>query len=65
MLKIRTKRLVIRNASAAQRLADIQATIIDLADEDILDLVDILQPKPNSPLTEMASAEMVKRNISL
>jgi hypothetical protein len=65
MLKIRTKRLAIRNASAAQRLADIQATIIDLADEDILDLVDILQPKPNSPLTEMASAEMVKRNISL
>jgi hypothetical protein len=65
MLKIRTKRLAIRNASAAQRLADIQATIIDLADEDLLDLVDILQPKPNSPLTEMASAEMVKRNISL
>ncbi|RYF23061.1 MAG: hypothetical protein EOO77_02870 [Oxalobacteraceae bacterium] len=65
MLKTRTKRFAIRSASAAQRLADIQATIIELADEDLLDLVDILQSKPNSPLTKMASAEMVKRNISL
>lgn len=65
MLKTRTKRLAIRSASAAQHLADIQATIIDLADEDLLDLADIFQSKLKGPIAEMAAARNGKRNISL
>jgi hypothetical protein len=47
------------------RLAEIEAAVAALKDEDLLDLADIFSGKTVTTLKEMASAEMAKRNISL
>ena len=65
MLNSRIKRRTAAAAHAVARLADIQVSIVALNDEDLLDLADIFDAQAGSPLTELASAEMAKRNISL
>ncbi len=65
MLKIRTRRLAGRGEHALRRLANIESSIVALTDDDLLDLADIYKKEPLTPLGEMASAEMGRRNIRL
>lgn len=48
-----------------QRLSLIEASVARLGDEDLLDLADIFQADPHTPLREVAFAEMARRNIKL
>lgn len=64
MLNHRTKRLAARDARAVKRLAEIEASIATLSDDDLLDLADIFKEERRTPLSEIASAEMAKRKIS-
>lgn len=54
-----------RGARAIKRLAEIEASITALVDEDLLDLADIFKGEPRTTLGDMASSEMAKRDISL
>ncbi len=65
MLKTRMKRLADHGKRAVQRLAEIEASMTDLDNEDLLDLADIFKAKPHTPLGEMSFAEMARRNIRL
>lgn len=65
MLKTRTKRLADLGDRAVRRLADIQASITNLSNEDLLDLADIFKAEPRPPIGDMAFGEMARRNISL
>jgi hypothetical protein len=65
MLKIRIKRRADQAARAAERLALVETSIVALADEDLLDLADIFKTQTQTPLAEMASAELKKRATSL
>jgi hypothetical protein len=65
MLKTRMRRLADRGEPAVQRLAGIETSIAARADEDLLDLADIFDRQPLTPLGEIASAQMARRNISL
>jgi hypothetical protein len=65
MLKIRIKQRAKHGAYAAKRLAKIEASIVALGNEDLLDLADILKSHGRSPLAEIASTEMTKRQLSL
>ena len=65
MLKLRIKRRAAVGGRAVDRLAEIEAAVAALKDEDLLDLADIFSGETVTTLTEMASAEMAKRNISL
>ncbi len=65
MLKSRMKRRTIETARAAVTLADIEAAITALKDEDLLDLADIFAREAPSPLKPMIAAEMAKRGLSL
>ncbi|MEK9212864.1 hypothetical protein SM191_16750 [Sphingomonas sp. 2378] len=65
MLKTRMKRIADRQATTAKTVALIEASITALSNEDLLDLADIFNRDPRSPLGDMAFAEMAKRGISL
>ena len=65
MLKIRNKRRVEQGVQATERLARVEASIGALQNEDLLDLADIFRSQIDTPLAEMAAAEMKKRAISL
>jgi len=65
MLKSRIKRRAAVCGRAVDRLAEIEAAVAALKDEDLLDLADIFSGETVTTLKEMASAEMAKRNISL
>ena len=65
MLKIRTKRLAVEAERAIDRLAAVEASVRALGDEDLLDLADIFARGPSTPLRDIASAEMQRRNLSL
>ena len=65
MLKTRMKRVTDRGDHAVRRLAEIEASIADLSNEDLLDLADIFKAEPRSPIGDMAFLEMARRNISL
>lgn len=65
MLKTRIKRLADRGDHAVQRLAEIEASITSLSNEDLLDLADIFKTEPRPPIGDMAFVEMERRNISL
>lgn len=54
-----------RGSRAIKRLAEIEASIVALIDDDLLDLADIFARGPSTPLGEIASAEMAKRNLNL
>jgi hypothetical protein len=47
MLKIRKKREARRDALAAERLAQVEASVVRLADEDLLNLADIFKEAPD------------------
>lgn len=65
MLKTRIRRQAAEAERAVVRLAQVEASVTALADEDLLDLADIFAGETKTPLAEMASAEMLKRNLSL
>jgi hypothetical protein len=65
MLKSRMKRQAMQAARAATSLAQIEASIAVLKDEDLLDLADIFAREVASPLKAMAFAEMTKRSLRL
>ena len=65
MLKIRMKRDAEQNAGAMKRLTQIEMSIIELGNEDLLDLADILRGKPETALAQYAFAKMARRKISL
>lgn len=65
MLKTRMKRAADRGDHAVRRLAEIEVSIANLSDEDLLDLADIFKAEPGPPIGGMALAEMARRNISL
>jgi hypothetical protein len=65
MLKTRMKRVADRGDHAVRRSAEIEASIADLSNEDLLDLADIFKAEPCSPIGYMAFIEMARRNISL
>jgi len=65
MLKIRMKRDAEQNAAAMKRLTQIETSIIELPNEDLLDLADIFREKSETAIARYAFAEMARRNISL
>jgi hypothetical protein len=65
MLKIRIKRRAEHHVRAAHRLAQIETSIAELENEDLLDLADIFKSQSQSPLAKITSVEMRKRDISL
>lgn len=65
MLKFREKRIAAETARALRRLAAVEAAVVAFGDEDLLDLADILADGDQTPLREMAEAEMRRRKISL
>ncbi len=54
-----------RATRALKRLKEIEQSITALQDDDLLDLADIFAGQPQTPLGELAAAEMVKRKITL
>ncbi|KQN35387.1 hypothetical protein [Sphingomonas sp. Leaf38] len=65
MLRTRIKRRAAKADHAVVRLAAVQASVTALGDEDLLDLADIFSGDGRGPLGEMASAEVLIRNLSL
>ena len=65
MLKTRSRRLDRQGEAARRRLAEIEASIVTLGYEDLLDLADIYKAEQRTPLAKMAFAEMARRGISL
>ena len=65
MLKIRMKRDAEQNAAAMKRLTQIETSIIELPDEDLLDLADIFREKSETAIARYAFAEMARRKITL
>jgi hypothetical protein len=64
MLKTRIKQRAARAERTVVRLADIEASIAALVDEDLLDLADIFAGQPQTVLAELATAEMGKRKLT-
>ena len=65
MLKIRMKRHADRGALALKRLSNIETSIGNLVDDDLLDLADIFSTGNPTPLADIAAAEMKRRNLTL
>lgn len=65
MLKLRTRRSSRTRKGALGRIAAIEAAIVALSNDDLLDLVDIFGADRGGPLGEIGSAEMARRGISL
>ena len=59
------KRVADRGDHAVRRLVEIEASIANLSNEDLLDLADIFKVEPRPPIRDMAYVEMTRRNISL
>jgi hypothetical protein len=53
-----------RGARALKTLSEIEASIMSLHDEDLLDLHDIFAGSPNSALETLALNEMQRRNLT-
>lgn len=65
MLKARMKRLAEQSERAERRINAVETAIITLDDDDLLDLADIFEARPDNPIKDIARAEMQKRAISL
>jgi len=65
MLTRRIRRRAAEAEQAAVRLGAIQASVAALGDEDLLDLADIFRGLAPTPLWDMASAEMHRRDLRL
>jgi len=48
-----------------KRLTQIEMSIIELGDEDLLDLADIFRERSQTAIAQYAFAEMTRREISL
>ncbi|MGN7160521.1 hypothetical protein [Sphingomonas sp. SAFR-052] len=59
------KRLAEQGSRNDKRAAAIEAAIIALDNDDLLDLADIFEAKAENPIKEIARFEMAKRGISL
>jgi hypothetical protein len=64
MLKIKIKRRAAEASRALAKLVEIEASIVALNDEDLLDLADIFSVSEPSSIGDIASAEMTRRNLS-
>jgi hypothetical protein len=65
MTRQRTKWRADRGTRAIKLIAELEASITALGDEDLLDLADIFKGQPSTVLWGIAFAEMARRNISL
>ncbi|MEG3171156.1 hypothetical protein U1708_02910 [Sphingomonas sp. ZB1N12] len=65
MLKTRIRHRARRAAETEASLASINGSITALQDEDLLDLADIFRSQTETPIAEIAAAEMKKRGITL
>lgn len=65
MLRTRMKRLAEKSERTEQRVVAIEAAIVALDNDDLLDLADIFDAKADNPLKEIVKFEMTKRGISL
>jgi hypothetical protein len=65
MLKLKSKRSAVHAAIAVAQVAGIRVSIKALNDEDLLDLADIFAGKSSTIITDIASAEMKRRNLNL
>lgn len=65
MLKFKAKRIAAHTDRALDRLHAIEAAIIALDNDDLLDFADIFAGGEASPLRDIATAEMERRSISL
>lgn len=65
MLKRRIKRQTAAVEQAVARLDAIQASVVALGDEDLLDFADIFRSATPTPLWDLAAAEMHKRDLRL
>lgn len=65
MLRTRMKRLADQGERIEQRLRQIEAAIVALDNDDLLDLADIFKARPDNPIRQIAQAEMARRAISL
>lgn len=65
MLRTRMKRLASQSERTEKRVAAIETAIVVLDNEDLLDLADIFEAKPDNLIKEIANAEMRRRGISL
>ena len=54
-----------RGTQALKRLADIDAAIVALPDEDLLDFADIFAGARANPVSDIADAEMKRRGVTL
>ena len=52
-------------ARAMKRIAELEASITALDNDDLLDLADIFKEKPSTALWEISFAEMTRRKVSL
>ena len=59
------KREAAQNAGSIKRLTQIEISIKELADEDLLDLADIFKDKAETAIAQYALTEMARRKISL
>lgn len=65
MLTKRNKWRANHATRASKRLEEIEASIVVLTDNDLLDFADIFVGQLQTPLGDLALAEMTKRNINL
>lgn len=65
MLTTRLRRLAAQSSRALERLAAVEAAVVALADDDLLDFADIFAAGEPTPLRAMAQAEMTRRGLSL
>lgn len=53
-----------QNAGAMKRLTQIETSIIELGNEDLLDLADIFRERSEATIAQYAFAEMARRKIT-
>lgn len=59
------KREAGQNAGVMKRLTQIEMSIIELGDEDLLDLADFFRGEPETAIAQYAFTEMARRKICL
>jgi hypothetical protein len=64
MLSPRIKRRATRSTRALKSLATVEAEIVGLPDEDLLDLVDNFTSRTSSIIGKLATVEMNKRGLT-
>jgi hypothetical protein len=65
MRRLRLNRILAEGERALDRMTAIEASVIALGDDDLLDLADIFASGETSPLSKIADAEVRRRGLSL